>query len=76
MGLGRSRGGCGQYLRLEDLDKFVGRWVAVKDGRVIADANSSQGLVIELRKLDEPLRKGAVAQFVPKPSKSFMVGVG
>jgi helix-turn-helix protein len=61
--------------RLADLDAWVGCWVAVKDGRVIAAASNSRDLVPELRKLG-PEAEGAVAQFVTPPSDEIMVGVG
>jgi hypothetical protein len=61
--------------RLRDLDNFVGRWVAVKDGRVVAAADTSRSLVYELHKLGSSAR-GAVAQYVPPASESAMVGVG
>lgn len=76
--MGIARGGA-EHLepvrRLPDLDNFVGKWVAVKDGRVIAAADTSRALVYEVHKLGAK-GKGAVVQFVPPPSKSLMVGVG
>lgn len=60
---------------LEDLDNWIGKWVAVKDKKVIAASDSSRGLVYELHKLG-PAARGATTQFVPPPSSSFMVGVG
>jgi len=63
--------------RLPELDQWAGLWVAVKDGKVVAAASSSVELVHELHKL-RPVGagKGAVAQYVPKPSDSVMIGVG
>jgi len=61
--------------RLADLDAWIGCWVAVKDGQVIAAAHNSRDLVPELRKLG-PEAEGAVAQFVTPPSDEIMVGVG
>jgi hypothetical protein len=76
MGIARDGGGRVETVRrLADLDNFVGKWVAVKDGRVIAAAETSRALVYEVHKLGAKGR-GAVVQFVPPPSKSLMVGVG
>ena len=63
--------------RPPELDRWAGLWVAVKDGKVIAAASTSLELVRELRKL-RPVGagKGAVAQYVPKPSDSITIGVG
>ena len=61
--------------RLPDLDRWVGCWVAVKDGKVVAAAHNSRDLVPELRRLG-PAAEGAVAQFVTPPSDEYMVGVG
>lgn len=61
--------------RLADLDEWVGLWVAVKDGKVIAAAHSSRELVPKLAEMG-PAGRGAVAQFVPRPSDTIVVGVG
>jgi hypothetical protein len=63
--------------RLPELDNWVGLWVAVKDGKVIAAAPTSLELVDALHKL-RPVGagKGAVAQYVPEPTDYVMIGVG
>jgi hypothetical protein len=61
------------YLR--ELDRFVGKWVAVKDGHVVAFALSSTQLALRLRELG-PDGRGAVMQFVKPEADSFVVGVG
>lgn len=61
--------------RLPVLDAFMGRWVAVKGGEVIASADNARALVYEVHKLGA-FGKGAVAQYVPPPSDRLMVGVG
>ncbi len=58
-----------------DLKRFVGCWVAVKDGRVLAAAANARELVPRLHELGD-VGRGAVAQFVPEPSDSIMIGVG
>lgn len=76
MGFGRRASGAIQpVMRPRELDDFVGQWVAVKSGRVIAAAASSRALVYEVRKLGSA-GEGAVAQFVPPPDSAYMVGVG
>jgi hypothetical protein len=61
--------------RLGALDQWVGCWVAVKDGRVVAAAHNSRDLVPELRKLGSEA-EGAVAQYVTPHSDAIMIGVG
>jgi hypothetical protein len=63
--------------RLPELDRWVGLWVAVKDGKVIAAAPTSLELVDALHKL-RPVGagRGAVAQYVPEPTDRIMIGVG
>jgi hypothetical protein len=61
--------------RPTELDDFIGKWVAMKDGQVVAVAESSRALVYEVHKLGDR-GKGAVAQFVPPPKAGYMVGVG
>jgi hypothetical protein len=63
--------------RLPELDNWVGLWVAVKDGKVIAAASTSLELVDALHKLRPVgVGKGAVAQYVPRPTDEIMIGVG
>lgn len=77
----RGMGMQGRHRRVEpvrqppELHEFRGKWVAVKDGRVVAAANSSLELVSEVRR-QGPLMKGAVAQYVPEPSDTIIIGVG
>jgi hypothetical protein len=61
--------------RNPDLDQWVGLWVAVKDGKVIASAHNSRELVPALRALGDAGR-GAVAQYIPQPSDAITIGVG
>ncbi len=58
-----------------ELHEFVGKWVAVKNGAVIAVADTSRALVHGLHKLGSNGR-GAVAQFVALDTGAAMVGVG
>lgn len=55
--------------------QFAGKWVAVKDGEVVACANNARELVPQLHELGAKAH-GAVAQYVPYPSDAIMIGVG
>lgn len=55
------------------LSAHVGKWVAVKEGRIVAVAATSSALAYELR------NRGigrAVSQFVTEPSEGLRVGLG
>jgi hypothetical protein len=61
--------------RPPELEKYVGQWVAIKGGRVVASAQTAVGLVDEVKALgDEGI--DAVVEYVSPPSSSWMVGVG
>lgn len=55
--------------------EFAGKWVAVKNGTVIACANNARELVPQLHQMGAKAR-GAVAQYVPYRSDAIMIGVG
>lgn len=57
------------------LDHWVGMWVAVKDGEVVAAAHNSNELVKMVIEMG-PKGAGAVAQFVPDRQDSIIIGVG
>ena len=77
MGRARRREPMEPERRLPELDNWVGLWVAVKDGKVIAAAPTSLELVDALHKLRPAgAGKGAVAQYVPEPTDRIMIGVG
>lgn len=61
--------------RLPELDSWVGCWVAVKQGKVVAAAATSHELVLRVKEMGQGAR-GAVAQFVPQPSDDIVIGVG
>ena len=57
------------------LDHWVGMWIAVKDGEVVAAAHNSHELVRMVIEMG-PRGAGAVAQFVPQPDDRIVIGVG
>ena len=57
------------------LDEFLGKWVAMKNGRVVAAADSSRELAYALNKLGSSA-EGSVMRYVAEPSNSVMVGLG
>jgi hypothetical protein len=60
---------------LNELTRYVGKWVAVKDGHVIAFADTSTEVARRLRELGEASR-GAVLQYVQPEVNAYVVGVG
>jgi len=57
------------------LKGWEGKWVAIKDGEVIAAAHNARELVPKLHELG-PEGEGAVARYVPPPSDTIVIGVG
>lgn len=65
----------GPIRRDPELDRWVGMWIAVKDGEVIAAAHNSRELVAMV--IEKGAKgAGAVAQFVPERQESIVIGVG
>lgn len=58
---------------MPELEEHRGKWVAVKDGEVVAVANSSKDLAYELKR--RGIRR-AISQYVPEPSPNLRVGLG
>jgi len=57
------------------IDKFLGQWVAVKAGIVIAGAPTGRELVMLVKGMGAD-GADATVEFVSPPSDSFMVGAG
>lgn len=57
------------------LDRWIGMWIAVKDGEVIAAAHNSNELVKMVIEMGAR-GSGAGAQFVPSRQVSIVIGVG
>ncbi len=60
---------------LRELDKYEGRWVALRHGHVLVDASTSTELALKLRTLPDK-GHGAVMQYVQPEADSYIVGVG
>jgi len=60
--------------RNQELDAaYLGQWVAVKDGSVVAHSQHPSGLVNQLRGLGDEA-KGAVVQRIPVPGEPLYLG--
>ena len=73
MGLSRRVPALEPIRHLDALDDYVGDWVAVRDGKVVAAAKSSVKLAYELHHRDI---RGATIQFVEPPTTAERVGLG
>lgn len=58
------------------LDRHVGEWVAIKDGRVIAHGPNARDVVQQMRQLPAEQRKGAVLQRSARPTEALAIGLG
>lgn len=61
--------------RLPELDGWLGSWVAIKAGLVVAAAPTSGELVVRVREQGS-IAAGAVAQFSPEPTDDIVIGLG
>lgn len=62
--------------RPEGLDRFEGMWVAVADGEVVAAAESSHKLALQLHGMDHRKRRRVVIEYVRPTTDSYIVGAG
>lgn len=62
--------------RPRELDSYVGMWVAVKSGQVIAADGTSRGLAFVLHKMTDAARRGAVIEYVRPSTDGYVVGAG
>lgn len=76
MAIARSGRRLAPVRRPEALEAFMGKWVAVEAGDVIAVADSSKALAYKLHKLDHQRRARATIEFVRPNSDAFIVGAG
>lgn len=59
-----------------DLARFYGLWVAVRDGKVLAAAETPKQLVYEMSKLSPSDRREAVMQKAHPPTGAVVIGMG
>lgn len=69
------RGSITAEPRVRDADRYRNKWVAVRDGEVLAEARTHRDLVRKVRALH--LQPGTfVARYIDMPASSVIVGVG
>lgn len=61
--------------RPSELDDYVGKWVGVKNGEVVASADSSSELAELIIGLGDEA-DGSVIEYVAPPTDTWVVGVG
>jgi hypothetical protein len=61
--------------RPHNLERYESQWIAVLEGKVIAQASSSGDLAAELKKVG-PMGQDAVMQYVRPPVAGYVIGVG
>ncbi len=62
--------------RPASLDAYANMWVAVLDGEVVAAAETSHHLALDLHGMDHRRRERLVVEFVRPQGDSYIVGVG
>lgn len=62
--------------RPDTLYGLEGKWVAVADGEVIAAADTSHELALQLHAMDHRKSRAAVIEYVRPESDAYIVGVG
>ena len=62
--------------RPDGLDMYDGMWVAVADGEVVAAAETSHKLALELHGMDHRKRRQVVIEYVRPTTDSYIVGAG
>ena len=58
------------------LDGLVGKWVGMIDNEVVAAAESSYQLALQLDDMDHRRRKRVVVEYVRPNTDTYIVGVG
>lgn len=58
------------------LDSYVGMWVAVESGEVIAADSTSRGLAFVLHKMTDAARRAAIIEYVRPSTDGYVVGAG
>ncbi len=73
---GGTRRGMAPLPRPNMLDTYDGLWVAVDGDRVIAAAESSHALALQLHSMDHRVTARAVVEYVRPAGDAYIVGVG
>lgn len=76
MGIARRGTPAAPVPRPANLDAFVGMWVVVVDGEVVAAEPTSRDLAYRLHQMDHRKRARAVMEYVRPTSDAYIVGVG
>jgi len=58
------------------LDDYDGCWVAVANNKVVAAAETSHQLALQLQALDHRISRAAVVEYVRPSADTYIVGVG
>ncbi len=62
--------------RPPELERFVGMWVAVADGEVLAAAPTSHNLAMQMHDMDHRKRRRIAIEYVRPTADSYIVGAG
>ena len=62
--------------RPSNLEQYVGMWVAVIDGEVVAAETTSRALAYRLHQMDHVKRRRAVMEYVRPASAAYIIGAG
>lgn len=76
MGIARREDRVVPVPRAAALDRYVGMWVAVIDGEVVAAEETSRALAYRLHQMDHVKRGRAVMEYVRPASAAYIVGAG
>ena len=71
-----ARGRVPALPRPAGLDAYVGLWVAVRDGKVVAAAETSHQLALQLHDMDHRKRHRTAVEYVRPSGDSYIVGAG
>lgn len=76
MGIARRDDFVAPVPRPAALDQYVGMWVAVIDGEVVAAEATSRALAYRLHQMDHVKRSRVVMEYVRPATAAYIVGAG
>lgn len=76
MGIARRGTPVAPVPRAANLEAFIGMWVAVVDGEVVAAEKTSRELAYRLHQMDHRKRARVVMEYVRPASDAYIIGVG